>query len=350
MNGRNDRFPAVLPEPTNTPLRGGPKLRWGILGPGGIGHDFTTALHRFTDQRAVATGSRSLERARTFAHRHGIERAYGSYEQLVGDPEVDVVYVSSPHSEHREHALLAIAAGKHVLIEKPMAVNAREARDIAQAAQAQGVFAMEAMWSRFLPKFSVIEQLLRDGVLGNLDVVEADMGFRAIFESESRFWNPALGGGALLDLGVYPIWLAQFALGAPSAVRAAGDLATTGVDQHAEVSLDYASGARADITVSLLRDTGTNGLILGKQGQVVIDPMFIAPGGFTLSGPQGALEFLDTSGLTWREGLCWQAPAVAQHIADGLTEAPEHTLDRSISQLVTIDAARAALGVPLPGR
>ena len=336
-------FPTTLPDPTHTPLRGGPTLRWGVLGPGQIAHDFITATHAQTDQRAVAVGSRSLERAEDFARRHGIARAYSSYEELVADPEVDIVYISSPHSEHREHALLAIAAGKHVLVEKPIALSAREAEGIAEAARAAGVFAMEAMWTRFQPKSTVIRQLLDDGVLGELDVAIADFAFRADFDPSGRMFNPALGGGGLLDLGVYTVWFAQFALGAPAAVHAEGRLASTGVDDRASVTLEYASGATALLYVSLVANTANRGLIAGSDGFIDV-PEFASPGGFVLSGGGQRLEFVEPDGFRWREGLCYQAAAVAKHIADGLTEAPEHPLSTTIAQLTTIDAARTALG------
>lgn len=348
MNHPGTSFPNSLPASTAVPLRGGPALRWGVLGPGGIAGDFTTALHRFTDQRAVAVGSRSLERAQAFASRHGIGRAYGSYEQLVDDGDVDIVYISSPHSEHREHALLAIAAGKHVLVEKPIGVDAQEAADIAEAARAAGVFAMEAMWTRFLPKFTVIRSLLDDGVLGELEAVTADLGFPAEFDPAGRMWNPDLGGGALLDLGVYTVWFAQFALGTPSAVHAFGQLAQTGVDQQVALGLEHRDGAHSQLMVSLLAETSVRGSIVGRLGRIEVNPMFIGPGGFVLSGRGRTLEFADDSGLVWREGLCWQAAAIARHIADGRTEAPEHPLSSSISQLTTIDAARTAVATHSP--
>ena len=335
--------PTTLPVSTNTPLRGGPTLGWGILAPGGIANDFVTATHRFTDQRGVAVGSRALARAEDFAKRHGIERAYGSYEQLVGDPDVDIVYIASPHSEHREHALLAIASGKHVLIEKPIALSASEATEIADAARAAGVFAMEAMWTRFLPKFTVIAQLLADGVLGELEFLVADLGFHFDFDPSRRLFDPALGGGAMLDLGVYPVWFSQFALGAPSAVHCFGSLAATGVDEQVSIGLEHANGAHAQLSVTLRSDTGGRGIIAGSAARIDVDPMFIAPGGFTLFGGDDSLEFVDESGFQWRDGLCWQATAVAKHVADGLTEAPEHPLQTAIDQLATIDAVRAAV-------
>jgi predicted dehydrogenase len=204
---------------------------------------------------------------------------------------------------------------------------------------------MEAMWTRFQPKSTVIAQLLADGVLGELEVVIADLGFRATFDPEGRMYNPELGGGALLDLGVYPTWFAQFALGAPSAVHAIGSLASTGVDEQVSVTLEHESGADALLSVSLRAGTGGRGLIAGSAARLEV-PDFIAPGGFTLVGNNERLEFVDETQFVWRDGLCWQATAVAKHVADGLTEAPEHPLSVTIAQLTTLDAARTAVGYP----
>ena len=193
-----------------------------MLAPGEIANDWTTTLHANTDQRVIAVASRSAERAQQFAATHGIPRSYDSYELLVADPDVDVVYIAAPHTEHRRLALLAIAAGKHVLVEKPIGVSAAEAQDIADAARAAGVFAMEAMWSRFLPQTTIIARLLADGALGELRTASADFGFPANPDPQGRHLNPALGGGGLLDIGVYTIWFDTFALGDPSSIEATG--------------------------------------------------------------------------------------------------------------------------------
>ena len=341
-------FPTTLPRSTSTPLRGGPTLRWGVLGPGGIANDFVTTLHAHSDQRMLGVGSRSQERADAFAASHDIPRSFGSYEALVADPDIDVVYVSAPHSEHRDLALLAIAAGKHVLVEKPIALSASEAREIAAAAQAAGVFAMEAMWTRFLPQSTVIRQLLDDGVLGEVRLTTADLGFRFDFDAEHRLYNPALGGGALLDLGVYPVWFSHFAMGAPSAVHAAGSLASTGVDVQAALTLEYPGGAQALAAATMTANTRTGAVIAGTLARIEVEPMFITPAGFTLHGSGGArLDWRDDHEYGfWRDGLVWQAAAVAQHISDGLTEAPEHPLATTIAVLETIDHARTQLGYP----
>ncbi|WP_224363807.1 Gfo/Idh/MocA family protein [Hyalangium versicolor] len=339
-------FPSALPEPDFTPLRGGRALRWGILAPGRIAGGFAWALHRHTDQRVQAVASRELDRARSFAATYEIPHAYGSYEQLVSDPGVDIVYIASPHSEHKRQALLAIAAGKHVLVEKPLALTAAEAREIAAAARAAGVFAMEAMWSRFLPQTTLIDRLLRDGVLGDVRLVMADFGVRCDFDPESRMFNPALGGGALLDLAIYPIWFAHFALGAPSRVLATGELARTGVDGQTALVLTTATGAQALLHTTLFAWTPNEATLSGSLARLHVEARFIAPGGFTLadSRSEARLRWTDGSGVRGSEALAYQASAVAQHIADGLTESPLHPLDRTIAVLETIDEARRQVG------
>ena len=341
-------FPTALPPSTATPLRGGPTLRWGVLAPGGIANDWVTTLHANSDQRVVAVGSRSAERGAAFAAEHGIPRSYDSYEALVGDPEVDIVYISAPHSHHRTLALLAIAAGKHVLVEKPIALSAAEAREIVAAARAAGVFAMEAMWTRFLPQSTVMRTLLDDGVLGEIHSVTAELGFAFPEEHEGRMYNPELGGGGVLDLGVYPVWFAHFALGAPSSVHTFGTLASTGVDAQAAIGLEYGSGVQAQLTVSMLAETRNGASIAGSAARIDIDPLFIAPTTFSLTGGEGErLDWSDPEAFPfWRDGLAWQAAAVAKHVSDGLTEAPEHPLEQTIAQLETIDSVRTQLGYP----
>jgi len=336
----------MFPRSTPTPLRGGPVLRWGVLAPGRIAADFVQTLHTNSDQRMHAVASRSLERSNAFAARFGIDRAYDRYERLISDPDIDIVYVAAPHSEHRALALLAIAAGKHVLVEKPIALTAAEAREIADAARAAGVFAMEAMWARFLPQTTVIAALLADGALGEIGLVAADYGSIFDFDPASRAFDPALGGGALLDLGVYPIWFAHFVLGRPDRVVASGSLTTTGVDGQAAILFSTAS-AVAQLSASMIVSTPVRATVSGSLASIDIDAPFVAPGGFTLyrDGTDEPLRWEDPTALRWRDGLVWQATAVAKHIADGMTESPLHPLDQSIAVLETIDEARRQLGL-----
>jgi len=339
-------FPRGLPAPRACPLRGGATLRWGVLAPGEIARDFTTAMHTYTDQRVHAVASRSIERAQRFATIHGIAKAYGAYEELVANPAVEVVYIAAPHSEHARLTLLAISAGKHVLVEKPIALNADEARAIAAAARSAGVFAMEAMWSRYLPQTDVASQLIDDGVLGDIRLVTADFGERLPIDPAGRGYSPKLGGGALLDLGVYPVWFASFVLGAPKSVSATGSLTATGVDEQTALVLDYASGAQALLSTNLLVQTPGVAVASGSDARIEFDPLFLMPGGFQVVSAHSDERFVwrDASGLHGRDGLAWEAAAVAQHIADGLTESPLHPLDRSISMMEIIDEGRRQIG------
>ena len=336
---------SALPSPRTTPLKGGPILRWGILAPGEIATDFVHALHSYTDQRVHAVASRSAERAERFASRNGIERSYGSYEQLVADPQIDIVYVSSPNSEHRRLALLAIAAGKHVLVEKPMGVSAADAQEIVSAARAAGVFAMEAMWSRYLPQTDVIKQLLDEGVLGDIAVVTADFGANFMDDPDGIVFRPELGGGVLRDIGIYVLWFSSFVLGAPQNIVSSGSFTESGVDGQAAMILTAASGAQSLLSTTMYADTPTVATISGSAARIDIDALFLMPSGFTLNfgDDRAPLIWRDESGLVLRDGLAWEAVGVAQHVADGLTESPLHPLDETLSLLHTLDEVRAQI-------
>jgi predicted dehydrogenase len=335
----------AIPTARFAPLRGGHVLRWGVVAPGAIARDWVRTVQRHTDQRVVAVASRSLDRAEAFARDHGIALAYGGYERLFADPTVDAVYVAAPHAQHRALALAALAAGKHVLVEKPLTLDAAEAREIAAAARAAGLFAMEAMKARFLPQTDVIARLLADGALGEVVAVEADFGSSVAFDPASRLFDPALGGGALLDVGVYPLWFAHFVLGAPTAVAVTGSLALTGVDEHAVVSLDFAGGATATVTTSLLESTPHGATIVGSRRRLEVVAPFQSPTALLVDGE---VVYTDPTGLTGREGMAFQVTAAADAIGAGHTEHALHTLDDAIEVLEVVDAARAGLGaVPL---
>ncbi len=334
--------PARTPNPLDAP-----PLRWGVLAPGRIAGAFVDATSRYTRQRVVAVGSRSAERARAFAAAHGVDRAYGSYEELVADPGIDVVYVASPHSEHAGQALLAIAAGKPVLVEKPFTRNATEAAQVAAAARARGVLAMEAMWTRFLPQTDVIGRLLADGVLGEVITVLADHGQSFDPDPQGRLFNPALAGGALLDLGIYPISFASFVLGGPDTVVATGSVTETGVD--AQVSMTLAAGsAQACLNTTLLARTPTTASISGPTGYLEITGPFYAPAVLSLTTRDGRIV-RDPDPIAGHHGLCFEAAHVAQLIADGATESPLLPLDETVRVLATIDEIRRQLGVRYPG-
>ncbi len=334
-----------LPLPRTPDPRDAPVLRWGILGPGEIAGDFADALARHTGQRIVAVGSRSRDRAAAFAAAHDVPRVHEGYEALVSDPEVDVVYVATPHSEHARNALTAIAAGKHVLVEKPLAVTADLARTIAAAAEAAGVFAMEAMWTRFLPQTDVVAQLLERGDLGELSLATADFAGGPVSDPRSRLLDPAQGGGALLDLGVYVAWWGRFALGAPETVQASGRLGSTGVDEQAVV-VTGAGNSQAVLTTGFHGRTAWTATAVGAAGRLEVASPFWAASALTLVGADGAVQDMwrDPYERPFRQGLCYEAAAVARAIADGRTGCDEHPMERAIDVLAVLDTARHALG------
>ena len=217
-------------------------VRWGIAAPGRIAAQFAEGLALVDDAELVAVGSRAKERADEFGDRFEIPNRYGSYDELMEDPGVEVVYVATPHAQHEAVVLRAIEGGKHVLCEKPFALNATQATRMADAARARGVFAMEALWSRFLPSYRVLAELLRDERVGEPMVVEADFGFRVPLMPEHRLFDLAQGGGALLDLGIYPLQLCSMVLGTPDHVVAEGHVGETGADEQVAAVLHHAGG------------------------------------------------------------------------------------------------------------
>ncbi len=345
-------FPTVLPESRVPDPASAPPLNWGILAPGYIAHKFTSALHLSTRQKVVAVGSRTAERARAFADEYGIPGAYGSYAQLVADPAVQIVYVASPHSEHAAQALLAIEAGKHVLVEKSFTRNAREARRVVDAARRQGVAVMEAMWMRFLPHTDVVRQLLADGVLGELETVVADHGQRLDPNEVPRLHDPRIAGGALLDLGIYPVSFASFVLGRPGAILASAELTPTGVDrQVSAVFTRFADHphAQALVNCTLAARTPTTATISGREARIELVDVFYQPNRVRLVGRSGVTIVGEAPTLSGHYGLAHEAAHFAQLVADGFTESPQLPLDETVAIMEVLDQIRGQVKVRYPG-
>jgi predicted dehydrogenase len=326
--------------------RSAPPLRWGVIGPGRIAHRFVREALAHTAQLVTAVGSRNEARAGAFAHEFGIEAAHGDYESLVSDPDVDVVYIATPHSEHKANALLAIAAGKHVLVEKPITRNAAEARGVFDAAREAGVFAMEAMWSSFLPHIRELKAAVGRGEIGEVVGVAADHGQMLNFGPTHRLLNPDLAGGALLDLGVYPISFAHTVLGRPDHITAVGELTATEVDGHATVALGYSSGAYAVLDTTLWAATPCVAWIAGESGRILVDRAFYAPSSF---------EITRLDGTSWSYdgrvpgGFQYQIAEVARRVAAKETESPLRSAQDTLDVMEIMDEARAQLGVVYPG-
>ncbi len=341
-------FPTALPVSRVPDPAEAPPLRWGILATGGIASAFVTALAAHTRQQVVAVGSRSAERAQAFATKHGIGRAHPSYQALVADPEVDAVYVATPHSEHRDNALLAIAAGKHVLVEKAFTRNAAEAAQVFDAARSAGVLVMEAMWPRYLPQTDVLRQLLTDGVLGDIACVIADHGQYFDFDPLHRLFNPDLAGGAMLDLGIYPVSFAAMVLGSPESVMANGTVTSTGVDAQVSMVLDKGA-AQAVLFTTLLAKTPTTATVSGTLARAELSGSLYAPGTLTVTSRTGDRLVREPDAITGSGGLCYEAAELARCVADGRRESRLLRWAETVAIMKTMDEIRRQVGVRLPG-
>ncbi|MET9736436.1 Gfo/Idh/MocA family oxidoreductase [Streptomyces sp. NPDC006458] len=338
----------VLPAPRTPSPRDAPALNWGVIAPGWIAAYFVEALQKYTEQKVVAVGSRDAGRARAFADRFGIPAAYGSYAELVEDDAVDIVYVASPHSGHFEQALQAIEAGRHVLVEKAFTRNAHEAEQLIEAARERGVFLMEAMWTRFLPHIDVVRQVLDSGLLGEVHTVIADHGQPMTPEVQHRHFAPELAGGALLDLGIYPVSFASMVLGPFTSVKAVGTKTYTGVDGQASILVTAESGAHGVLNTTLFARTPTTASIAGTHARLEIDGPFYGPSTVRLIGRDN--ELIDTFVPPQLDGgLCYEAAEAARCISAGRLESDLMPLAETLSIMHVLDGIRRDLNVTFPG-
>jgi predicted dehydrogenase len=327
----------------SAPLTHGP-VRFGVVGTGYIAAAFTRDLALLDDAVVTAVGSRSKEAAERFGDELGVGRRHGSYAQLVADPEVDVVYVATPHPGHHDAAMLAIDAGKAVLVEKPFTMDAGEATELVQAARAKDVFLMEAMWTRFHPHMVRIRELLAAAALGEVVTVMADHGQWFPADAEHRLFAPSLGGGALLDLGIYPVSFASMVLGAPDVVTARSTQAFTGVDAQTSMIFDYVGGSQAVLTTTLLAKSPTRATIVGTEARVDVDSVWYQPSSFTVISRDGQVrERFDEPRVG--HGLRHQATEVVRCLRAGETESPVMPLDETLSIMRTMDEVRRQIGL-----
>jgi predicted dehydrogenase len=252
-------------------------IRWGILGTGSVAHAFARDLRLVPNASLTAVGSRRPESGNAFAKSFGAKNVHGGIEELAGDGEVDVVYVATPHVRHRDDALACLSAGRAVLVEKPFTVTAGEAREVIERARQSATFCMEAMWMRFHPLIQHARSIVDSGELGSIRLITADFGYPASFDPDNRFYDPRMGGGALLDRGVYLLSLAQMFLGAQVDTVGRASIGSTGVDEQESMLLSYANGAQAVLTASLRSRLRNEALIVGTRGQVRIHEPFYAP-------------------------------------------------------------------------
>lgn len=336
-------LPSSLPGSRVPDAMSAPALSWGILGTGWIAERFVSALGNNTRQQVVAVGSRSSVTAASFAAQHGIDRSHGSYEALVADPGVDVVYIASPHHLHVQHGVLAMEGGKHVLIEKPMALTMSGLERLFTAADRNGVMCQEGFWSFFLPKFDVIRQVIDDGWLGDLTTVIADHG--EWLPPSHRIHDPSMAGGSLHDLGSYLLALSAWAAGAPVTTRATGVMCPTGVIGDVAIALTSSSGTVSSLSTTMLATTPCRAVLTGSTATLETTDAFFFPGAFTVT------ETASGRTLTWAEpntrhdALYFEAAEVARRIAAGETTSPIWTRDHSRDVVSALEAINAELGL-----
>jgi len=320
-------------------------IRWGILGTGGIAATFAGDLPRVAGAELAAVGSRNSSSAAAFAERYGFARAHGSWAELAADPDVDVVYVATPHAFHLPAALACLAGGKAVLCEKPMTLDLPAAARLVQEARRHRLFLMEAMWMRCNPAIRRMVDLIADGAIGEVTAVHADFGLQGPFDAGHRLRDPALGGGALLDLGVYPINLAHLVLGAPATVTSWAHLTPEGVDDNTGILLGYDSGAVAALTCGLVGATRNSASITGTRGRIDLPPGFFAPQSFTLHRTDTAEVF--ESPFEGR-GYQFEAEEVQRCLLSGALESPLMPHDTTLEVMALMDTVRDEIGVVYP--
>ncbi|MGV1005545.1 MAG: Gfo/Idh/MocA family protein [Candidatus Nanopelagicales bacterium] len=328
-----------------------PGIRWGILGPGSIARGFADAVASGTQSRVVAVGSRNRDRAEAFASQFGVERAHGCYEALVADDGIDAVYIASPHSEHHRHILLALAAGKPVLCEKAFTRNAAEAREAIAKARDAGLLLAEAMWSRYLPHYDVIRQAVDSGLLGDPELITADHGQVLYPDGPPRLRDPKLGGGSLLDLGVYPVSFADHLCGTPSSVRAAGALTAEGVDRAVGIVLAHAGGPLAVLNASMAAETPCSAVVAGTAARLKIAGRFYGPAEVRLYAPHSkeASDIRAADLPPGVRGMSYEVAEFARALSAGRTETDSVPLEATLRVMGTMDEIRGQIGVTYPG-
>ena len=321
-------------------------IRWGILAPGNISRKFATGLGSLPNTELLAVGSRSQESADAFGDKFSIPRRYNSYEALVNDPDLDVIYIGSPHSFHKEHTLLCLNAGKAVLCEKPFAINVREAEEMVALARQKKIFLMEAMWTRYLPHMVKVREIIASGAIGEVRMLKADFGFRIEVNPEGRLFNPQLGGGGLLDVGIYPISLAYMLFGAPTEIKTFANLGSTGIDEEAAILFRHQKGQMALLSTAVRLDTPWETFILGTQGRIQIHRPWWSPTNFTLFVNGKDPEYIKVDCPL--NGYNYEALEVAQCLREGKLESSMTPLDETLEIMRTLDALRDEWGLNYP--
>ena len=318
-------------------------IRWGILGTGKIARALATALQDVPDAVLAGVASRSLDKAAVFAADFNATTAYGSYEELAAAPDIDLVYVATPHPQHAANALLALNAGKGVLCEKPFTMNRREAEAVVALARSNKLFLMEAMWTRFMPALAEVKRLIALGEIGSVHQVVADFGFTATFGPEHRVYNPELGGGALLDLGIYPLSIAASLLGPVVDVKAQAEMGPTGVDVQTGFTMKHEGGGMSVCSCSFQARTPGELTVSGSRGHIRMNTMFHRARSITVSLDDGSTRTIDTPYLG--NGYVHEVIEAQRCFREGLIESPGMTHAETLALMEVMDEVRRQIGL-----
>lgn len=318
-------------------------IHWGIIGLGKIAHKFAQDLVHVKGAKLHAVAASSLGRAQEFAKTHQAAHAFGSYESLLDCPDLDVVYIATPHNLHHENTLMCLNKGIAVLCEKPFAINAAQAAQMIDLARTKDVFLMEALWTRFLPVTQKVLELISTGAIGEVLSVKADFGFQASFEASSRLYDPALGGGALLDIGIYPVFLASLLFGKPTQMKALAHIGPTGVDEEIGVLLQYAGGQMAHLHASIRAKSKTEAFIYGESGTIHIHTRWHESLSLTLLKPNERPN--DFSIMAHSRGYDYEAEEVVRCLQEGLKESPLWPLESTYALMQLLDDIRRQAGI-----
>ncbi|MHC5097858.1 MAG: Gfo/Idh/MocA family protein [Planctomycetota bacterium] len=320
--------------------------RWGIVGAGGIAQKFADALNHVENAKLQAIASTNAHRAKDFAQQFSIPDSYDSYEQLFSSDTVDVVYVATPHNFHCINTLGALKAKKHVLCEKPMAVNRSQVKQMISSAQDNNVFLMEAMWTRFLPMMTEVRNMIEKGAIGQPQLLYADFGVKFDFDPKHRTYNPDLAGGALLDLGIYCIALASMIFGTPNTISSTVKMAETGVDERSTVILEYENAKVAVLFQALDLEGPREALIVGTEGSIKLHSGWTAGSDYTLKLNNGTEKTFNAE--TYENGFIYQIMAVQDSLDAGKTQCDLMNLDETLAITETMDALRSQWGLKYP--
>lgn len=313
--------------------------RWGIVGPGVIAHKFADALNHIENAKLQAVASTNAQRAKEFAKKYSVPNYYANYEQLFSDDTVDIVYVATAHNFHCHNTIDALRAKKHVLCEKPMAVNASQVKQMINSARSNKVFLMEAMWTRFLPVIAAVRDIIEKGTIGPPQLLYADFGVKFNFDPQNRLYNPNLAGGALLDLGVYCVSMASMIFGRPNNISSTIKMADTGVDERSTVLLEYDNAKAAVLFQALDLETPKQALIIGTEGSIKLHPIWLQGSDYTLKLNNGTEKTYNTD--THKNGFIYQIMAVHESLDAGKTQCDLMSLEETLTIAETMDALRA---------